>query len=144
MSEGNTLPKYYWAVGVLLLLWGLAGINAFYSQFTTPYDVMVARMGKAAADCFAQMPTWHWWVYGVAVASGTLGSIALLLRRAWAQPLYLISLVAVIIQFGYSFLIAKIHLILGWNAAIFPAVIILIAIFEVWFSSLAKKKGWLG
>jgi len=49
----------------------------------------------------------------------------------------------VIVQFGHSFLIAKIHLIMGWNAAIFPAFIIAMAIFQLWFATWAKKKGWL-
>ncbi len=142
MSD-TAVPKCYWVVGVVFLLWGAAGIFAFYSQLTTPYEAMVAEMGKAAADCIKDMPTWLWWVYGIAVWSGTFGSIALLLRRAWAKPLYLISLVAVIVQFGHSFLIAKIHLIMGMSAAIFPAFIILMAAVQLWFSTSAKRKGWL-
>lgn len=143
MQEKSPVPTWYWVVGVVLLLWGAAGIFAFYSQLTTPYEQMVAEMGKLAADCIKGMPTWLWWAYGIAVYSGILGTIALLLRRAWAQPLYLVSLVAVIVQFGHSFLIAKIHLLMGWSAAIFPAFIILIAVFQLWFANSAKKKGWL-
>ena len=143
MTDTTGIPKYYWLLAVLFLLWGLAGIGAFLSQLLTPYDQMVADMGKLAADCIKGMPTWLWAVYAVAVASGTLGSIALLLRRAWAQPLYLLSLATVIVQFGHSFLIAKIHLLMGWSAAIFPAFIIAMALIEYWFATSAKKKGWI-
>ena len=143
MNISLTVPRWFWILGVVLLLWGAAGVFAFYSQLTTPYDQMVREMGKLAADCIKNMPTWLWWVYGGAVWSGFIGSAALLLRRIWAQPLYLVSLVAVIVQFGHSFLIAKIHLIMGWNAAIFPAFIIAMAIFQLWFATWAKKKGWL-
>lgn len=143
MNDSVTVPKWFWVVGVVFLLWGAADIFAFYSQLTTPYDEMVAAMGKAGADCIAEMPSWMWWVYGAAVWSGTLGSVALLLRRSWAQPLYLISLVAVVLQFGYNFLIAHIHLKLGWGAAIFPAFIILMAMIQLWFAGSAKAKGWL-
>ncbi|KQX20174.1 MULTISPECIES: hypothetical protein [unclassified Sphingomonas] len=137
------IPAWYWVVGVVLLLWGAAGLFAFYSQLTTPYERMVAEMGKLAADCIKGMPGWLWWVYGVAVWSGVFGTIALLLRRAWAQPLYLISLAAVIVQFGHSFLIAKIHLLMDWSAAVFPAFIILMAVAQLCFAGHAKKRGWL-
>jgi len=143
MNEKLRPPAWYWILGIVLLLWGAAGIFAFYSQLTTPYDKMVAEMGKPAADCIKGMPTWLWWVYGAAVWSGLFGTLALLLRRAWAQPLYLISLAAVIVQFGHSFGVAKIHEIMGWSAAIFPAFIIFMAVFQLWFAGQAKKKGWL-
>lgn len=146
MNEVNgraNVPAWYWVVGIVLLLWGAAGVFAFYSQMTTPYDQMVAEMGKLAADCIKGMPTWLWWVYGVAVWSGILGTVSLLLRRVWALPLYLVSLVAVIVQFGYSFLVAKIQLLMGWGAAAFPAFIILMAIVQLSFAAQAKKRGWL-
>jgi len=146
MSDTNdaaAVPTWFWIVGILFLLWGLAGIYAFYSQLTTPYEQLVATMGEAGADCIAAMPQWLWWVYGAAVWSGIFGTVALLLRRAWAQPLYLCSLVAVLVQFGYSFGVARTHEIMGWSAAIFPAVIIVLAAVQLWFATSSKKKGWL-
>ncbi|TAK07608.1 MAG: hypothetical protein EPO38_12495 [Rhizorhabdus sp.] len=143
MNDSLSIPKWFWIVGALLLLWGAAGIFAFYSQLTTPYDQMVAEMGKAAADCIRDMPGWLWWVYGVAVWSGILGTIALLLRRAWARPLYLVSVIAVVVQFGHSFLIAKIQNVMGWSAAGFPAFIVAMGLFQLWFADMASKKGWL-
>ncbi|MES2494910.1 MAG: hypothetical protein V4618_02235 [Pseudomonadota bacterium] len=142
--EKPGVPSWYWIVASLLLLWGFAGLFAFYSQLTTPYEQMIAKAGKAAADCIKDMPTALWWIYAIAVGSGTLGSMSLLLRRRWAQLLYLISLFAVIVQFGHSFLIQKIHILMGWNAAIFPAFIILMAAFQFGFAASARKKGWLG
>lgn len=136
-------PAWFWVVGVIFLLWGGAGLHAFYTQLTTPYDAMVAQMGKLAADCIKGMPHWLWWVYGAAVWSGILGTVALLLRRSWALPLYLVSLVAVLIQFGHSFLIQKIHQIMGPGAALFPAFIIAMAAIQLWFAWRAKAKAWL-
>ena len=140
LTEKPVVPVWYWIVAVLLLLWGAMGIFAFYSQLTTPYDKMVAEMGKLAADCIKDMPTWLWWTYGVAVWSGVLGSVGLLLRRRWTLPLYLVSLVAVIVQFGHSFLIQRIQDLMGWSAATFPAVIIAIAIFQLGYATWLRKK----
>ena len=143
MTRGISVPKWFPLLGIVLLLWGAAGVFAFYSQLTTPYETMVADIGKPAADCIRGMPAWLWWIYGIAVWSAVFGAIALLLRRTWAQPLYLLSMVSVIVQFGHSFLVQKIHVILGPSAAIFPAFIIAMAIFQLWFTTAAKKKGWL-
>jgi hypothetical protein len=143
MNDSVKLPVWFWIVGAVLLLWGAMGIHAFYSQLTTPYDEMVAEMGKAAADCIKGMPGWLWWVFGIAVWSGLFGTIALLLRRNWARPLYLISVIAVVIQFGHSFLIAQVQDIMGWSAAIFPAFIFAMGLFQLWFADWTFKKGWL-
>ena len=144
MNDNIAVPKWFWVVGVVLLLWGAMGIFSFYAQITMSHDEVVARIGEAAADRTTSLPHWTWWVFGVAVWSGMFGSIALLLRRAWAQPLYLISLAAVIVQFGYYFCVARMHEIMGWSAAAFPAFIILMAAIELWFATTAKRKGWIG
>lgn len=143
MNDSVKLPVWFWIVGVILLLWGAAGIFAFYTQLTMPYDQMVAEMGKAAADCIKDMPGWLWWVYGIAVWGGVLGTIALLLQRNWARPIYLVSVVAVVVQFGHSFLVAHIQEIMGWGSAIFPAFIFAMGLFQLWFADWANKQGWL-
>jgi hypothetical protein len=137
MNDSVKRPIWYWVVVGILLLWGAAGIHAFYSQLTTPYAVMVAQMGKLAADCIKGMPTWLWWVYGIAVWSGLLGTIALRVRHSWARPLFLISVIAVVVQFGHSFLVQHIHQIMGWSAAIFPAFIVAMGLFQLWFAGLS-------
>jgi len=111
MTDRAAVPAWYWILAALLCLWGAMGIYSFYTELTTSYDQLAASMGKVEADAVANMPQWLWWVFGAAVWSGTFGSLALLLRSAWARPLYLISLVSVIIQFGYIFLIVELILL---------------------------------
>lgn len=144
MTDRISVPKWFWVAGVLLLLWNAVGIFFFYTQITMSYDQMVTAMGKPSADCFAMMPHWQWWAYGIAVWGGTFAALALLLRRVWAQPLFLISLIAVIVQYGYSFGVLKIQTLLGWaNAAPLPVFIIVMAGLGLWLAGSAKKKGWL-
>lgn len=137
------IPKWFYVAAVLLLLWGATGIFFFYTQLHMSYDEMVAAMGKPSADCFRMMPSWQWWAYGIAVWTATLGSLALLTRRDWARPLYLLSLLAVVVQYGYSFGVLHIQDLLGWSAAIFPAVIIVIDALQLWLAQSAKVRGWL-
>lgn len=144
MTDRAAVPLWYWILAVALLLWGAMGIYSFYTELTTSYDQLAASMGKAEADAIANMPQWLWWVFGAAVWSGAFGSLALLLRSAWARPLYLISLVSVVVQFGYTFLMTSFPEAVGAHSAIFPGIIILVAGFELWFANWAKNKRWIG
>lgn len=144
MDDTVKLPIWFWIVAMLFLLWNAIGIYFFYTQISMTPEEMVRTMGRASADNFAMMPQWQWWAYGIAVWSGTFAGIALLLRRSWAQPLFLISLLAVVIQYGYSFGVLRIQNVLGWaSAAPLPIFIIVMAALGLWFSGWTKKKGWL-
>jgi hypothetical protein len=130
-------------IGVILLLWGLMGIAAFIMQYRIDLDEL-ARTDPAAAHAFAAMPGWVWTVYAIAVSTGTLGAIALLLRKSVAAFLFLISLVSVIVQFGYTFLGTALLAEKGWAAtAPFPAFIFAVALFAWLYARSLVAKGIL-
>ncbi|WP_088182086.1 sugar transporter [Sphingobium sp. Z007] len=130
-------------IGVILLLWGLIGIAAFTFQYSMDLDAL-ARTDPAGARAFALMPAWVWTVYAIAVATGMLGAIALLRRKATAAFLFLISLVCVIVQFGFTFLGTELMADKGWAVAIpFPAFVIAVALFEWLYARSLVGKGAL-
>jgi hypothetical protein len=135
-------PPWFYIVGGILLLWGLAGCWAFYLHVTKG-----AAMNPDATDWdrayFAALPGWFAIDFAVAVGAGLLGSIALLLRSKWAVTLFWLSLIAVVIQFGYVFLATDIIAVKGGSTTFFPALIFVIALFQIWISGTAKKRGWL-
>lgn len=135
-------PKWFWIVAVLALLWSLAGCFAYVTQ-TTMGEEELAKLPQAQREIWAMMPGWVTGAYAIAVFSGLLGSIALLLRRAWARPLYIVSLIAVIVQFGWTFLATPIMSTVGPSAIGFPAFIIIAAAALAWFSGVATLRGWL-
>lgn len=144
MNDSIKLPVWFRIVSIAFLIWNAIGIFFFYTQISMSPAELVSSMGKASADTFAAMPQWQWWAYGIAVWSGTFAGIALLLRRAWAQPLFLVSLIAVVIQYGYSFGVLKIQNILGWSAAApLPVFIVVMAALGLWFARWTTQKGWL-
>jgi hypothetical protein len=80
----------------------------------------------------------------VATFSGLAGAIALLLRRSWAVPALAVSLAAVAVQFGYTFLVLDAARILGAAAALpFPITIFLIGAALLYFAVLSARRGWL-
>lgn len=123
------VTRSFIVIGVILLLWNLMGLAAFVMQYTADLGEL-AKTDPLTAKAFANMPRWAWAVYLIGVGAGTLGAIALLLRKAVAAPLFLLSLIAVVIQFGYTFLGTDLLAVKGWTTAIFPAVIIAIAVVQ--------------
>jgi hypothetical protein len=136
-------PTWYWVVSGLAVLWMLFGVMAWVMDLMTD-EAALATMSEAQRQLYAARPQWLFAVYGVAIFGGLAGAIGLLLRKSWASLLLVVSLVAVIVQFGYTFLAMHAVELLGAAAAIpFPLVIFLIGVALVWFASLSRKKGWI-
>jgi hypothetical protein len=136
-------PVWFTIVAVILLLWGLAGCASLYMHFVYGPDIDPNATAWDRAY-YAALPAWLNADYVIAVGAGVLGSIALLMRSKWAVPLYWVSLTAVVIQFGYIFLATDIIAAKGVWTTYFPAFIFAMALFQVWFAGMAKKRGWLG
>lgn len=135
-------PTSFFIIAVILLLWNLMGVAAFALQYGADLTEL-AKSDPDTARAFAQMPGWAWAVYAVAVGAGTLGAIALLLRRRIAVSLFLLSIIAVIIQFGHTFLGTDLLAVKGAGAAIFPAVIALIGLGQWLYARAQAAKGLL-
>jgi hypothetical protein len=137
-------PAWFYVVAILLLLWGAAGCFACYQQFRLGAEAM----GPASAydrALYAALPPWYNWVYAVAVGAGILGAAALLARSALALTLFVISLVAVLVQFGWLFLTTDIVTVKGAGTVLpFPIFIVAMAVFQIWFAGLARRRGWIG
>ena len=135
-----TAPRSFRAIGILLLFWNLMGVVAFIMQYSADLN-QLAKTDPYTAKIFAAMPGWAWAAYGIAVGAGTLGAILLLLRKAAAAPLFLLSIIAVVVQFGYSFIHTDLLAVKGVTAATFPAVILIIALFQWRYARRLIAKG---
>ncbi|MCW2366759.1 hypothetical protein M2341_002206 [Sphingobium sp. B7D2B] len=127
---------------MLFLIWSLIGIAAFIVQSTANLEEL-AMADPYQAEIWANMPRWAWLSYGVAVASALVGAIALLARRAAAVWFSLLALIAILIQFGYSFLGTDLLAIKGVSAALFPALIVLIALLQLGYALRLRGRGLL-
>ncbi|MEO6969113.1 MAG: hypothetical protein ABI132_11765 [Rhodanobacteraceae bacterium] len=136
-------PVWYWIVAWLALLWMLIGVAAWFMDLTMD-EASAAQLSDAQRQLYALRPQWLFIVYAIAIFSGLLGAIALLLRKTWATPLLALSLIAVIVQFGYTFFgLGAIKLLGAATALPFPIVIFVTGVFLLWFSMSAKQRGWI-
>ena len=134
--------RSFWIVSALLLIWALIGDAAYLAQVTADLD-RLAQTDPDMAETFRTMPQWVWGSYAIAVWMGTAGAIALLLRRKWAVPLYAVSLVAVLLQFGWSLLATSLIEQKGASVIILPLVVIAVAAFSLWWAARHSRRGTL-
>jgi hypothetical protein len=134
------VPKWFMIVAVLALLWNLLGCVAFVHDVMLSADD-IAKMGATEQALYAARPTWALVATGVAVGLGALGCLGLILRRTWALPLLVLSLLGVIVQdialFGMTRGIAV-------DPAIYAmqGIVLLVAIGLVWLARVAKRRHW--
>jgi hypothetical protein len=135
-------PRWLTWVGVLFLLWNLMGIAAFVSQWTMS-AADIAALPQSQRDLWVSMPGWAWGAYAIGVGVGTLGSIGLILRKWWPPLAFAISLIAVLIQFSYPFLIAQ-GAQSDMRMLAFPMFIVVLGILQWQLSRHWQRRGWLG
>lgn len=136
-------PAWFWAAAVLLVLWECMGVWSWWEHWRHG----PSAMGNVPTDYdvryFAALPGWYVWLFGAAVWTGLIGGILLLVRNAGARAAYIVSLIATVLMFGYTFLATDLIAAKGVWTTYFPALIILAGIFSVWFAGYATKRGWL-
>lgn len=144
MAVRMRAPLWFWIVAVLLLLWNLSGVFACIQQWRLGAEAM----GPATdydRTLYASLPGWYNPCYAVATGSGLIASVALLARRRGAEMLYVVSLVAVVIMFGWLFVTTDIIAVKGVGTVVpFPVLIAAVAGFGIWFALYGRRRGWIG
>ena len=135
-------PKsLYWIAGIALL-WNFIGILSYVNQVTMSAD-MLAALPDAKRIFFENQPSWVTSAYAIAVNAGALGCVLLLLRKSWAIPVFIVSLLGVLLQFSYNYLIADGIAVFGTTSLAVPISITIIGAGLIKYSLDAKAKGWL-
>ena len=141
MEQNKTnLPVLFWVIAVIALSWNLMGVAAFLMDMFVSEETL-ATMDEAKRSLYENSPIYQKIIFGLSVFSGLLGSVGLLLRKSWAVPVFLLSLICVILQLIISVVATDALKILGATSLIMPSVVILIAAFLYWHSRNAERSG---
>ena len=136
-------PKWYWIVSGLALVWMVIGVLSWTMDLLMDQAALEA-MPEGQRQLYMARPQWLFVVYAIAIFSGLFGAVGLLLRKAWAKWMFVVSLVAIVVQFGYTFMVMNAIDLIGAAAAVpFPLVIFTIGACLLWMSIQAQKSGWL-
>ena len=101
MSEETTtkVSTAFWVIAGLLAVWNLSGLYMYYQMsITTPEQLQAAGYSVVQIEHILGTPAWAHSAYAIAVNAGVLGVIFLLLRKAWAIPMFVLSLIGALLQ----------------------------------------------
>lgn len=135
-------PTWFKVVAALALLWNLLGCFAYFSDLRlSPEDL--AKLAQAQQALYAARTGWAVVATAVAVFGGALGCIGLLLRRKWALPVFVVSLLGIVVQDFGLFVLAHGARLAGPVAVVIQAVVLAIGIGLVLLSRKGIARGWL-
>ena len=137
-----TAPVWFWVVSVVALLWYLMDTSAFFMRlFMT--EEGITSMPENQQHLYRDMPLWVNIAFACEVFGGTLGSIALLLRKQWALPLFVISILGTLAQTSNIWFLTDAISVMGVPAIVMPLVAIIIGAAMFVLAKFAISKRWL-
>ena len=136
----STTPKWFTPVAILALLWNLVGASAYLMDVTMSPEA-VAKLGEAAQAMYASRPDWFVVAYASAVWFGVAGSLGLLLRKRWATPLFLLSLLGLIAQDLALFSRPEVRADL--TVILLQGLVLVIAVSLLLLARKAEREGWI-
>ena len=128
----------FWVITVIALLWNAMGVYNYLIQ-AFKAEAFTQSLNEAQLAFMESMPSWNTALFAIAVFSGFLGSLALVLKKKWAKPMFLISFVSVVIQVVYNLFIQE-YIVFTGSTIILPLITVAIAAFLVWFANDAIGK----
>lgn len=135
--------RWFYVIGVLFLLWNMMGCG-FYIMDVTATDAQYADAYSAEMAAVRHLyPVWAMAAYAIAVWGGLLAALLLLLRRRLSVTLFTVSLVASALCFIPNFVVSDLREAGGELFWLMPAIVIVIALVQVWFSGRARAQGFL-
>ncbi len=139
-SIGDVLPKWFWVVSGLGLVWNLVGVMAFVGQMTMDLTTLPA----AEQAFYESTPAWATVAFAVAVFGGVLGCVGLLLRRGWAFAMLVACLLGIVVQDGHSLFIGNGIEVFGPAGFILPLFTFGVAAALAGFARYSTLQGWIG
>ena len=103
----------------------------------------IGSMPENQSHLYRDVPLWVNVVFACEVFGGTLGCILLLLKKNWAFPLFLISLLGVLAQTSNIWFLTDAISVKGAPAVVMPLMAIAICTAMIFLARSAISKGWL-
>ena len=132
-------PKWFWLASALGLVWNSLGVVAFFVQMTMD----LSELPEAERLFHETTPIWATLAFAVAVFGGTLGCVALLLRKSWAFIMLLVCVLGIVVQISHSLFVSNGIEVFGPEGIIMPILTFGIALLLTWFAYVSKKNGWI-
>ncbi len=144
ISGTGRTPKHLWIVGVIALLWNaMSAMDYLMTQ--TKNEAYMGKFTPEQLAFFYGFPTWVVAAWAIAVWAGVLGAVLLLLRKRLAVPVFLASLVAMVITSFHNYVLSDGMAVMGADAMAlgFTVLIFVVAIALYMYARAMQKRGSL-
>tara|TARA_B110000879_G_scaffold87312_1_gene120237 strand:+ start:151 stop:582 length:432 start_codon:yes stop_codon:yes gene_type:complete len=132
----------FWVISSIALVWNLMGVFNYLDQaFMT--DKILETLSKEQQILYQDVPAWVTAAFAIAVFSGTLGSLLLLLKKKIATTFFIISFLGIVGQMSYGLLIDQNSDSYGPMGIAMPIIIIAFGGYLIWYSRKANEHRWL-
>lgn len=135
-------PVWFWVTSIIALLWYLMDMSAFFMRVLMTDDVIKA-MPENQQHLYLHMPLWVNIVFAGEAFGGVLGCVGLLLRKKWALPLFVVSILGVLSQTFHVCFLSDAISTMGAPAVVMPLLAILIGTGVLVLAKSAIAKRWL-
>lgn len=136
-------PKaWYWILAIFLLVWNitLLFLTVYESFFMA--EEMLEKLTAAQLDIYQNQPSWVIINTYLAAGSGLVGAIGLLMTRRFAVIMFAISLICIIINTVYAYLVIDGMSVLTTFDIVMSILLVIIGFIAWYASNSAKKRGW--
>lgn len=144
MNNNNLAVHWsFWVIGIVALVWNLLGVINFLWQWQMSAEAL-AIMHETHRAIIEGRPIWATGGFGLAVFGGALGGLLLLLRKPAAIYLFIVSLLGVVVTMIHTIGIANSSVEFGFfNISMMILIPLVAGVFLIWYSMLARRKGWI-
>lgn len=142
MSEGTAPSSKFKIICIIAIIWNVIGVVMYLASTQITPDLLAESYGQTYADLYAAKPAWSTSAFAIAVFAGLVGSIGLLMRKAWSFHILILSLAGVVIHDAWALMSGAFNHV-GMFDKVMTLVVLIIAIFLVWFAHKNKSNGTL-
>ena len=141
MADKNAsgAPRWFMIAALAALAWEIVGCTMYVMQVS----VDPAALPADQRQMWDATPAWMTGAYAVAVWVGLIGAILLLMRRKLAEPLLLVSLIAVVVQFSGLLIVPQLRNLVSSDVLFLPFLIVIVCGVIWHFARRARRSGWL-
>ncbi len=132
----------FYIISSMALVWNLMGVFNFLDQALMS-DEVLASLPKDQQLIYQDVPVWVTAAFAIAVFSGTLGAVFLLLKKKIASTFFILSFIGIVTQMSYGLLLDEKTDNYGPLGLLMPLMIITVGAYLIWYSKKANKNRWL-
>ena len=132
-------PSWFRAVALLALAWNAFGVTMYLSSVGV-FGNPMAGLSESERAAAASIPGWITGAFAIGTLAGLIGSVGLLLCKAWAQPVLIVSMAALLVL--ESWILFFSGAVEAFGVAV-PVTVSAVAILLAWLATHARGRGWL-